>query len=153
MAPLHPSWGLALCANASNEWARTPQDSGCSFLGGWGCICPSKHYFVPAMMHCHNIGVFWGPYTPSPASKIISACSRGCCPSIQCIRTEITASCGALWGHICRWRPWQAMVVLVNVGSWRLTSNRPTVGIVAIICGSIFLFLRRSHILDISPSS
>jgi hypothetical protein len=37
------------------------------------------------------------------------------------------------------------MVVLVDVGCWRLTSDLPTVGIVKIVYGSIFLFLRRSH--------
>jgi hypothetical protein len=37
------------------------------------------------------------------------------------------------------------MVVLVDVGHWRRTSDRPTVGIVEIVYGSIFLFLRRSH--------
>ena len=34
-----------------------------------------------------------------------------------------------------------AMVVLVNVGHWRLMSDQPTVGIVKIVYGSIFLFL------------
>ncbi len=38
-----------------------------------------------------------------------------------------------------------AMVVLVDVGRWRLTSDQPTVGIVKIVYGSIFLFLHISH--------
>ncbi len=45
---------------------------------------------------------------------------------------------GALGGHIRRRRPWSAMVVLVNDGSWRLTSDQPTVGIVKIVYGWIF---------------
>ncbi len=143
--PLAPHMGLALCANASNGWATTPRDSRCSFLGGWGCVCPSKHSFVPAMMHRHNIGMFWGPYTPSTASNIISVWSGGCCPSIRCVGAEQMASCGALGGHVHRWKPWFAMVVWVNVGSWRLTSDRPTVGIVKIVYGRFFLFLRGSH--------
>ncbi len=52
--------------------------------------------------------------------KIISACSGGCCPSIQRVSAEPKASCGALGGHFCRWQPWSAMVVLVDVGRWRL---------------------------------
>jgi hypothetical protein len=43
-------------------------------------------------------------------------------------------------GHF-RWRrPWSAMDVLVNVGRWRLTSDRPTVGIVTIVYGSNFFY-------------
>jgi hypothetical protein len=39
------------------------------------------------------------------------------------------------------------MSVLVDVGCWRLTSDRPTVGMVEIVYRSnFFLFLRRSHI-------
>ncbi len=121
----------------SNGWVTTPIDRRCSFLGGWGCVCPSKCSFVPAMMHCHNIIVFWGPYTPSTASKIISTCLGGYLPSIQCIGVEQKASCGALGGHI-RWQqPWSAMVVLVDVGSWR-QRQISTVGILKIIYGSIF---------------
>ncbi len=85
-----------------------------------------------------NIGLFWGPYTPSTASKIISTCLGGCCPFIRCVGAEQKASCGALGGHICWQWPRLAMVVLVDVGSWRLTSDRPTVGIVKIVYGSIF---------------
>ncbi len=115
------------------------------FGGGWGCVWPSKCSFVPAMMNCHNIGVFWGPYTPSTAPKIIPACSAACRPSIRHVGMERKASCGALGGHFRQWWPWSAMVVLVDVGHWRLTSGQPTVGIVWIVYRSIFLFLRRSH--------
>jgi hypothetical protein len=76
--------------------------------------------------------------------KNIPACIGGCHPSIRCIGTECKASCGALGGHFC-WQPRQAMVVLVLVGRWRLTSDQPTVGIVKIVYRSIFLFLRRTH--------
>ncbi len=106
--------------------------------GGWGCLWPSKRSFVPAMMHRHNIGVFWGPYTPSTAAKITSACLGGYRPSIRHVCAQRKASCGALGGHYCRQRQWLAMVVSVDVGSWRLTSDRPTVGIVKTVYISIF---------------
>ncbi len=81
-------------------------------------------------MNRHNIGVFWGPYTPLKAPQNISACSGGCRLTIWRAGMERKASCGALGGHF-RWRrSWLAMVVLVNVGRWRLTSDQPTVGIV-----------------------
>ncbi len=89
-------------------------------------------------MNCHNIGVFLGPYTPLTAPKIISACLRNCCLSICYASVERKASCGALGGHFCWQRSWSAMVVLVNVGRWRLMSDQPTVGIVKIVYGSIF---------------
>ncbi len=108
------------------------------FWGGRGCVWPSTHSFVPAMMNCHYIRVFWGPYTPSTAQKIISACSGGCCPSIWCAGMERKASCGVLGGRFRRHRPWLAMVVLVNIGRWRLTSDQPTVGVVKIVYRSIY---------------
>jgi hypothetical protein len=114
------------------------------FWGGIeGVYGPQRAPFSPATMLCHTLGVFLGPYTPSTAPKIIPACLVGCRPSIQHIRLERKASCGALGGHFCRRRPWSAMVVLVDVGHWRLTSDQPTVGIVAIVY-KVF-FLRRSH--------
>ncbi len=106
--------------------------------GGWGCVWPSKHSFAPAMMNCHNIGVFWGPYTPSTAPKIIPTCLGGCRPSIWHVGAERKASCGVLGVHFRRQQPWLAMVVLVDVGHWRFTSDQPTVGIVNIVYGSIF---------------
>jgi hypothetical protein len=51
---------------------------------------------------------------------------------------------GLIWGTRGPFTPaavMVAMVVLVNIGSWRSTSNRPTVGIVQIVYGSIFLFI------------
>ncbi len=76
--------------------------------------------------------------------KIVSACSGGFCPSIWCIGVERKASCGALRGHFCRRRLWLAMVVLVDVGRWRRTSDRPTTEIVEIVYNFFYLFLRRS---------
>ncbi len=76
---------------------------------------------------------------------MISACLGGYRPSIQCIGVERKASCGALGGHFRQRRLWLAMVVLVDVGRWRHTSDQSTVGIVEIVYGSIVLFLRRSH--------
>ncbi len=79
------------------------------------------------------------------APKIIPACSGGYRPSIRRVGTERKVSCGALGGHFRRQRLWSAMVVIVDVGCWRCTSDRSTVGIVEIVYGSIFLFLRRPH--------
>jgi hypothetical protein len=50
---------------------------------------------------------------------------------------------GLMWGaggHFCRQQPWSAMVVLVDVGHWRLTSDQPTVEMVKIVYGSIFFY-------------
>ncbi len=55
-----------------DEW-HPPQASGYIFGGCWGCVWPLNHSFVPAMIHCHNIWVFWGPYTPSTPQKIMFA--------------------------------------------------------------------------------
>jgi hypothetical protein len=49
---------------------------------------------------------------------------------------------GLMWGTRGPYLP----AVLVDDGSWRLMSHQPTVGIVKKGHGSIFLFLRRSHI-------
>ncbi len=77
-------------------------------------------------------------HTLNSSPKNYTRCSGGCSPSIQCINTECKVSCGVLGGHFCRRQPWLAMVVLVDVGRWRLTSDQPTVGIVKIVYGSIF---------------
>jgi hypothetical protein len=45
------------------------------------------------------------------------------------------------------------MVVLVDDGSWRRTADQPTVGIVEIVYGSIFSFLRISHTILTSDLS
>ncbi len=93
-----------------------PQASKYNFSGSWGCVWPLKCSFVLAMMHCHNIRVFWGPYTPSTPPKIISAWLGGCGPSIQRVGAECKASCGVLGGHFCQWQPWLAIFVLVVLG-------------------------------------
>jgi hypothetical protein len=77
-------------------------------------------------------------HTLLTAPTIIAACLGGCCPSIRLADAERKVSCGALGGHYRRRRPWLAMVVLVDVGRWRLTSDQPTVGIVEIVYGRIF---------------
>jgi hypothetical protein len=69
----------------------------------------------------------------------------GLSPIHLSVGMEPKALCGALGGHFRRRRPWSAMVVLFDVGRWRLTSDRPTVGVLKIVYGSIFLFLYRSH--------
>ncbi len=71
------------------EWMWDNPPSLRMYFGGvWGCVWPSKGSFVPAMMHFHNIRVFWGSYTPSTAPKIVLASLEGCHPSIQCIGAE-----------------------------------------------------------------
>ncbi len=121
------------------EWMGDNPPSLWMFLGGGLRVCMAlKVLLVPAMMHCQNIRVFWGPYTPTTAPKIISTCSGGCQTTIQHIGLERKASCRALGGHFCGQRPWSAVVVLVDIGHWRLTSDQPTVGIVTIVYGSIF---------------
>ncbi len=106
--------------------------------------------------HCrHNIGVFWGPSTPSTPPNNISACSGGCRPSVWRIGAECKASCGALGDHSCR--P-AAMVRYGCVGHcWLLEANvRSTYCRNSIYClrKYFFLFLPRTHtILDIWPGS
>jgi hypothetical protein len=58
------------------------------------------------MHHRQNKGALWGPYTPSTPPQNTSACSEGCCPSIQSVGVERKASCGVLGGHFCWRRPW-----------------------------------------------
>ncbi len=72
------------------------------------------------------------------APNIIATCSVCCCLSIGCAGAERKASCGALGGHFRRQHPWLAMVVSVDVGHWRLTSDQFTVGIIEIFYGIIF---------------
>jgi hypothetical protein len=52
---------------------------------------------------------------------------------------------GLVWGARGPFPPAAAMVGYGCDGCWRHTSDRPTVGIVKIVYGSIFIFLRSSH--------
>ncbi len=117
-----------------------PQASGYNFWRFWRCVWPSKHSNIMAMMNRHSIGVLWGPYTPLTPPKIIYTCLGGCHPSIWRISMRRKASCGVLGGHFCWWWPWLAVVVLVIVHRWRLTSGQPTVGTVIIVYGSNFFY-------------
>ncbi len=86
--------------------------------------------------------------------KVISACSGGYHPSIWYVGAEQKVLCGVLGGHFCRRRLWSAMVVMVDVGRWRRTSDQPTVGIVNIVYGSIFFIPTCiPYNLDIWPGS
>ncbi len=76
------------------------------FLEGWGCIWPPKCSFVPAMIHCHIIGVFWGPCTPSTPQRIVSSCSASLPLPSRDVRAERKASYGVLGGHFCMQQPW-----------------------------------------------
>ncbi len=109
------------------EWmGNNPPRLRMYFLGWLRMFMDLKRSFVPAMTNRHNIGVFWGPYSPSTTPKIISACPGGYPTSIWRVGAEQKVSCGALGGHFHRRRLWSAMVVLVDVVRWRHTSDRPT---------------------------
>ncbi len=123
------------------EWmGDNPPSKRMYFLGGLRvCVLPSKCSFVCSgddelpqhrsiLRAIHNLN--------SPQNY--TACLGSCRPSIRRISLERKASCGALGGHFCQRQPWLAMVVLVNVGHWWLTSDWPTVGIVKTVCRSIF---------------
>ncbi len=105
--------------------------------GGWGCLWPSKRFRRWCI--ATNWSVLRAMHTPT-APKIISACSGGYHPSIWRVGEERKVSCGALGGHFRRRRLWSAMVVMVDVGRWRRTSDRSTVGIVEIVYGSILFY-------------
>jgi hypothetical protein len=128
------------------KWMGDNPPSLRKFFGGGLRVCMALNMFLcPGNDASPQHQGVWGPYTPSTAPKILSACLGGCWWSIWRIGLERKALCGALGGHFCRRRPWSAMVVWVNVGHWRLTSDQPTIGTVTIVYGSIYLFLRRSH--------
>jgi hypothetical protein len=86
-----------------------------------------------------NRSVLRAMHNPT-APKVISACSGGYCLSIQRAGVEQKVLCGALGGHFRQRRLWLAMVVMVDVGRWRHTWHRPTVGIVKIFYRSIFFY-------------
>jgi hypothetical protein len=62
-----------------------------------------------------NRSVLRAMQTPT-APQIISACSGGYHPSIQCVGAERKVSWGGLGGHFRQRRPWLAMVVMVVGG-------------------------------------
>ncbi len=70
-----------------------------------------QHWSVLRAIHILN----------TPKNKI--NCSWGCHLSIQHVRAERKALCGALGGHFCRRQPWSAMVVLVVGCCWPLDAN------------------------------
>jgi hypothetical protein len=112
------------------------------FLGGWGCLWPSKHFrrwCIATKLEC-----FEGQALPNSSKNYIRLLG-GYRPSIQRVGAEQKVSRGALGGYFRRRGLWSAMVVMVDVGHWRRKTDRSTVGIVEIVYGSIFLFLCRSH--------
>ncbi len=124
------------------EWmGDNPPSLRMYFMGGLRVFMALKALLCSGNDASPQHGVFWGPYTPSTAARITSTCLGGCRPSIRRGCAERKASCGALGGHFCQRRPWSAMVVLVNVGRWRLTSDQSTLGIVEIIYGMFFFIL------------
>jgi hypothetical protein len=86
-----------------------------------------------------NRSVLRAMHTPT-APKVISACSGGYPPSIQRAGAERKVSCGALGGHFHQRQLWLAMVVMVDVGHWRHTSDGATVGIVKNFYGSNYFY-------------
>ena len=107
---------LCWCIRLMVQMGDDPLSNRMLFWGCWGGVWPSMHFFVPAMMHLCNIGVCWGPYTPS--LKNISACLGGCCPSIKDDGVGRKALCAALGGNFCQRRLWSAIVVMVVVDQW-----------------------------------
>ncbi len=136
--PLAPH--MTPCApHQHHKWiGYNPPASGCNFLGGWGCVCPQSAPLFRRWWIATTFGEFWGPYTPLTATKIISTCLGGCCWSIRCAGAEGKASFGALGDHYRQRWSWLAMAVLVDVGSWRHTSDQTMIGIVKIVYGSFF---------------
>ncbi len=58
----------ALCSTPMPwmDGGQPPKLVDITFCGDWGCVWPLKCSFIPAMMHGHNIGVFWGPWFWNP---------------------------------------------------------------------------------------
>jgi hypothetical protein len=101
-----------------------------------------------------NRSVLRAMHTPT-APKSISACLGGYRPSIQSVGAEQKVLSGALGGYFRRRQLWLAMVVMVDVGCWRHTSDRSTVGIVEIVYGSIFFssYVDPIHFLTSDPAA
>jgi hypothetical protein len=133
---------MRLCAPRQRlEWmGDNPLSLWMYFMGGLRVFIALKALLCSGNDASPQHWSIYGPYTPSTAAKVTSASLGGCRPSIQRSCVERKASCGALGGHFCRRWPWLAMDVLVDVGRWRLTSDRSTVGIVEIVYGSIIFY-------------
>jgi hypothetical protein len=97
-----------------------PGACGCIVGGAEGVYGPESTFGDDALPQ--NWSVLRAMHTTT-APKIISACWGGYCSSIRRVGAEGKVSCGALGGHFRRWRLWLAMVVMVDVGRWRHTSD------------------------------
>jgi hypothetical protein len=73
----------------------------------------------------------------------------GLLPIHLCVSAEQKVLCGVLGGHFRQRRLCSAMVVMVDVGCWRRTSDQPTVGIVKIVYGFFFIPTCIPYNLDI----
>ncbi len=133
-APLAPH--MRYCAQRRHfEWmGNDPPSLRMYFLGGLRVFMALKALL--AMMHRHKIGVFWGPCKPQQPQKLYLL-ARGLSPIHS---TRWRGAKGLVWGSRGPFPPAAAMVGYGCDGCWRHTSDRPTVGIVEIVYGSIFFY-------------
>jgi hypothetical protein len=93
------------------KWmGNNPPNKRVCFLGELRVSMALKALICLAMMHHHNIGVFWEPHTLNPPQNYI------------CLLDESSSTKRRCWSRV--------QGLLVVVGSWRPTSDWPTVGIV-----------------------
>jgi hypothetical protein len=117
-----------------------PLSNQIQFWGCWGGVWPSMRSFVPAMMHHRNIGVCWGPYTPSTPYKrntyplargVVTHLSKMTAPGARLYVRHTRGRflpASAVVGHCCDGRCWPVMSDYFNsytalIHSWQLTTR------------------------------
>ena len=96
-APERPTRGIAPHAIVFAWWAMTPRARGYNLFRGWGGVCPSS------TLRCYGDASSSLPEQRSTLRAIhppLSPLARGI------VAHQSDASCGALWGHFRRRRPW-----------------------------------------------
>ncbi len=112
----------------------TPRACGCIFLGGWGCLWPSKlfrRWCIVTKSECFEGHV--NPNSPKNYIRLLGGLSP-----IHLTRRRRAK--GLMWRARGPFPPAAAMVGYGCDGCWRRTSDPPTVGIVEIVYGSIFFY-------------
>ncbi len=138
MAPSTPHEALRSMLTHQMDGWHPPEQASIIFGGVEGVYCPQRAPLFRQWCIATTSEYLWGHTHPLHPPKLYPLAPGYCNPSIWCIGVEHKASCGALEGYFCWCRPWSAMVVLVVVSHWRLTSDQPTVGIVKTVNGSNF---------------